>query len=770
MHHLTKHIPSIIRRSILHKSMLSLGLPIVGISCVATLIGYRNALSTLEKHAIEQLENYVLERGKRESQIFQQAQKNHTHLKSVLLEELKKERAINPEIAFDALMKPWNDGTYRSFDQSRPIAQFDAKRNSTVFVGRNVTLSQSLKQDILVFHRINQAYGPAWHTNFTNLWIDSAANVSANYWHRTPWALQAPATLDINQEEYGYIAHKDKNPDRSARWTGVYFDPAPQQWMVSLVTPVDDEKGNHIASIGHDIMLTDLLDRTQNDTLPGTRNLIITQSGRLIVDRDQTGAIQKANGQLTIEQLNNPKLMHIWQQAKQLKTEIAITSSPDQSHFIAITGLAGTDWYLTTLYPKKLIYDQAWRDIMPLLLLSLCAVCLEIVFIYFILFKQVNQPLQKLLGATEKLAVGDFDVKLDNNRIDEVGVLSRSFGQMAQELQASFAQLNLQNETLESQVADRTQALTTTLNDLKLAQGQLIQSEKMSGLGQMIAGVAHEINNPVSFIHGNLTPATRYIEDLLAHLQLHREKATEAELEDHADDIDLEFLEKDLPKLLNSMKIGTDRIREIILGLRNFSRLDESALKIADIHEGIDNTLLILNHRFKQSSPEIVIEKNYGSMGPIDCYPSQLNQVIMNLLANSIDALEDYSRQNLERAIQQQLVDGQEMPLWKPTISIATQCDADMVEIRIHDNGPGIPESIRDRIFNPFFTTKDVGKGTGLGLSISHSIVVEKHHGSIECDCDGNGGTTFKIRLPLRQTGKRSRELTDLKQSLCALN
>jgi two-component system, NtrC family, sensor kinase len=750
--------------------MLWLGLPIVGISGLATFVGYQNALATLETQANEQLKDFLVERGKRESHIFQQAQKNHVHLKSVLLEELKKERTTNPDIAFDALMKPWNDGTYRNFDQSKPIAQFDPKRNSTVFVGKNVTLTPSLKQDILVFHRINQAYGPAWQTSFTNLWVNSSANVSANYWSGTPWALQAPAGLDINQEEYGYIAHKDKNPDRTPRWTGVYFDPAPQQWMVSLVTPVDDEKGNHMASIGHDIMLNDLLDRTQNETLPGTRNVIMTQAGRLIVDRDRTDDIHKANGQLTIEQLNNPKLMHIWQQAKQLNTEIDITTAPDQSHLIGITRLTGTDWYFATLYPKKLIYDQALLNIIPLLILSLCSVCLEILFIYFVLLKQVNQPLQQLLGATEKLSVGEFDVKLDNDRIDEVGLLSRSFSQMAQDLQASFAQLNLQNETLESQVTDRTQALTTTLNDLKLAQGQLVQSEKMSGLGQMIAGIAHEINNPVSFIHGNLTPAAQYIEDLLAHLQLCREMVTQKDLEDHANEIDLEFIEKDLPKLLTSMKIGTDRIREIVLGLRNFSRLDESDLKTVNLHEGIDNTLLILNHRFKQSSPEIIIEKNYGAIGAIDCYPSQLNQVIMNLLANSIDALESHSNQYLDRAIQQQLLHGQEIPLWKPIVSIVTQCRDSMVEIIIHDNGPGIPEEIRDRIFNPFFTTKEVGKGTGLGLSISHNIIVEKHQGSIDCDSDMNGGTTFTIRLPLRQAGERGGELANLKQPLGAFN
>jgi two-component system, NtrC family, sensor kinase len=769
MNHLAQYIPSVIRRSILHKSMLWLGLPIIGISGIATFMGYNNAIASLEAQAREQLKNYLIERGKRESQTFQQAQKNHSHLKLVLIDELKRSRSTDPDAAFAALMKPWNDGTYRNFDQSKPIEQFDPIRNSTVFVGKNVNLSQSLKQDILVFHRLNQAYGPAWHTNFSNLWIDSAANVSANYWYGTAWALQAPATLDINQEEYGYIAHKDKNPDRSPRWTGVYFDASPQKWMVSLVTPVDDERGNHVASIGHDIMLNDLLDRTQNDILPGTRNLILTKAGRLIVDRDRMESIQKANGQLMIEQLNNPKLMHLLQQVKQLKAEIDITTSPDSASLIGITRLIGTDWYFATIYPKQLIYNQALRHIVPLVILSIGAVCLEILFIYFILFKQVNQPLQKLLGATENLSVGEFKVDLDNDRIDEVGVLSRSFTQMAEDLQASFMQLNLHNETLESQVADRTQALTSTLNDLKLAQGQLIQSEKMSGLGQMIAGIAHEINNPVSFIHGNLTPATQYVEDLFAHLQHYRDKATHAEIEDHAEEIDLEFLEADLPKLLGSMRVGTDRIREIILGLRNFSRLDESALKAVNLHDGIDNTLLILNHRFKQSTPEILIHKDYGTIGFVDCYPSQFNQVIMNLLTNSIEALEDHSSQYLDRMIQQQLLHGNEVSPWKPMVSISTKGIDAMVEVRIQDNGPGIPENIRDRIFDPFFTTKEIGKGTGLGLSISHTIIVEKHRGTIDCHSDEQFGTTFTIRIPLRQGWEERAKLTHLKQSLGAL-
>jgi two-component system NtrC family sensor kinase len=768
MHQIAKYIPLAIRRSILYKSMLWLGLPILGLSGLSLIIGYRHAVATIKTQAISELRDYVNERSKYESQIFQLAQKNHTHLKPILLDEIKKARSTNPYIAFNALMKPWSDTTYRNFDQTKPLRDFDTLRDSTVFIGSGVALTQEFKQEILVFHQLSTTYGRGWQTSFMDLWIASSSNAGANYWNGTPWALYNLSDLDMTKEEYGTIANKTNNPSRTPRWTGIYFDPSSKQWVVSLVTPVDDENGRHIATIGHDIMLNGLINRTQNDVLPGTHNLIITEGGRLIIDRNRTDAIQKAHGQLTIDQLKDSELTYIWQQSKSLKENTSIIDSPDKSKLIAITHLAGTDWYFVTLYPKQLLYNQAVRNIIPLLILSICLVSLEILFIYFILLKQVNQPLQQLLKATQKLAKGQFDVTLDIDRIDEVGNLSRSFTDMAQDLQTSFAQLNLQNETLESQVTDRTEELTTTLNNLKLAQGQLVQSEKMSGLGQMVAGIAHEINNPINFIHGNLNPATQYIKDLLHHLHLYQQKTEQTEIDDHAEEVDLEFLEIDLPKLLNSMNIGTERIREIILSLRNFSRLDEAELKTVNLHEGIDSTLLILNHRFKQSNSEIVVKKDYGAIGKIDCYPSQLNQVIMNLLANSIDALQTYTSQYFEQVHPQRLQD-EDLTPWKPTISITTISHSESVEIIIYDNGPGIPETVRDRIFDPFFTTKAIGKGTGLGLSISHSIIVERHEGSISCESNAVDGTTFRIKLPLCQGLESSSKSTNLQQPIGAL-
>lgn len=284
-----------------------------------------------------------------------------------------------------------------------------------------------------------------------------------------------------------------------------------------------------------------------------------------------------------------------------------------------------------------------------------------------------------------------------------------------------------------------------TLEELKRTQMQLVQAEKMSSLGHLVAGVAHEINNPVNFIHANLTPAREYVEDLFGLVQLYQKHYPRpvAAIEAEVEAIDLEFLQADLPKTLNSMKVGTDRIRQIVLSLRNFSRTDEAEVKAVDIHEGIDSTLLILQHRLKAKPdcPEVKVLKDYSELPLVDCYPSQLNQVLMNILANAIDALEEMNQNRTY----------QEIEANPNQIKIRTsQLDSERIEIAISDNGPGIPEAIQPRIFDPFFTTKPVGKGTGMGMSISYQIVTEKHQGKLKCFSSPSQGTEFVIEIPIR--------------------
>lgn len=278
--------------------------------------------------------------------------------------------------------------------------------------------------------------------------------------------------------------------------------------------------------------------------------------------------------------------------------------------------------------------------------------------------------------------------------------------------------------------------LNQSLIALQNTQTQLIQAEKMSSLGQLVAGVAHEINNPINFIYGNINYLEEYTQELLHLFAFYQKFSCHQirEIKEYAQKIDLEYLIDDLPKIIGSMKIGAERIMEIVLSLRNFSRLDEAEMKKVNIHEGIDSTLLILQHRLKRqgNSPPIEVVKKYGDLPLVECYPGQLNQVFMNIISNAIDALDNHNTKSSRQ------------------ITIATELlVSNLVAIKIADNGPGIPEKIRARIFDPFFTTKPVGKGTGLGLSISYKIVVEKHKGQLKCISQPGQGTEFWIEIPL---------------------
>jgi two-component system, NtrC family, sensor kinase len=315
-----------------------------------------------------------------------------------------------------------------------------------------------------------------------------------------------------------------------------------------------------------------------------------------------------------------------------------------------------------------------------------------------------------------------------------------------QQIEAALRHSEGEKTQLIASLKQQAIALEKTLQDLQETQAQLIQTEKMSSLGQLVAGVAHEINNPVNFIYGNLTHVNNYTQELLGLINLYKKNypSPDLEIKDYIENIDLDFLIEDLPKILASMKSGADRIREIVLTLRNFSRLDEAEMKPVNIHDGIDSTLLILHNNIKDKPdcPGIQIIKDYGELPPVECYAGQLNQVFMNILSNAIDSLHKQDKERSLAAIKTS----------PSTITIQTQIISyERVKICIKDNGPGIPEAIKNRIFDPFFTTKPVGQGTGLGLSISYQIIVDKHGGNLQCISAPNQGAEFAIEIPIRQ-------------------
>ncbi|MBW4542682.1 MAG: HAMP domain-containing histidine kinase [Myxacorys chilensis ATA2-1-KO14] len=308
-------------------------------------------------------------------------------------------------------------------------------------------------------------------------------------------------------------------------------------------------------------------------------------------------------------------------------------------------------------------------------------------------------------------------IPLQNDAGDVIGLFG-SYEDISDRKQAEIA------------IQQSKEAAETALQNLRQAQHHLIQSEKMSSLGQLVAGVAHEINNPISFIYGNIVPANHYVQDLFSLLALYQQHYSSpvAAIQQRLDEIDIDFLSEDLPKLLGSMRVGAERIHQIVLSLRNFSRLDETGVKAVNLHDGIESTIVILTQRLQG----IRIIRQYGDLPKIECQPAQLNQVFMNLLMNAIEALASPN-----------------LPIKEITIH-SDRINETEIQLQIRDNGCGMLSSIQTKVFDPFFTTKPVGQGTGLGLSIVYQIV-ENHSGKIEVTSEPNSGTVFTLQLPITQ-------------------
>jgi len=370
--------------------------------------------------------------------------------------------------------------------------------------------------------------------------------------------------------------------------------------------------------------------------------------------------------------------------------------------------------------------------------------------------RMISQPIETLTKvACSATKESNFSLQPPVTTDDEVGELTIAFNSLIKSVKEHIEALEISKQSLEVRVAERTEELSQknhelqsaydqladALQNLQQTQAQLIQAEKMSSLGQMVAGIAHEINNPVSFIYSNLEHASNYAQDLMRLVELYQQQYPDRNsvIQAETEAIDLDFMAEDFTKIIHSMKNGADRIRRIVLSLRNFSRLDESELKFANIHEGIDSTLVILNQRLEE---KITVIKEYENLPSVKCYPALLNQVFMNMIDHAIAALEEQTLSTQNSIIATE----------KPTIWIQTKIiDIDLIRVEIRDNGIGILPEVLPKVFDPFFTTKDVGKGTGLGLTISDQLV-EKHQGKIEVFSEPGLGTKFWITLPVEHS------------------
>ncbi|HYX15517.1 MAG TPA: ATP-binding protein [Nostoc sp.] len=573
--------------------------------------------------------------------------------------------------------------------------------------------------------------------------------------------LLSTATWDtLNEPNYTEPAKAGK-----PIWTRIYtyYDPAyPPYIAASAGSPVYDATKKLIAVVGVDIHLLKLSEflRTLDISRSG-QVFIVERDGMLVANScpEQPFTVNKNEiKRLKAIDSPNPVVQGIARQLQQRIPNLrTITSTQELQvnfqgedysvHIAPWRDAYGLDWLVMTSIPHSAFMSQINANTQITILLCFGALILATISGIFT-ERWISHSVLRLKQASQAMASGDLDQTVTDGNIQELNVLAHSFNHMAGQLRQSFIALENSNAELEARVEERTVELKTAMSELQRTQAQMLQSEKMSALGQMVAGVAHEINNPVNFIHGNLRYVEEYTQGLLGLVQLYQKyfPSPPQEIEAELVAIDFDFLGQDLTKVLQSMEMGTNRICEIVLSLRNFSRLDEAEVKKVDLHEGIDSTLVILNHRLKSKPefPAIQVIKDYGKLPLVECYAGQLNQVFMNIFSNAIDALEErHSQLTLE-----------EIKAKTNTIWISTIVKNNTIVIKVKDNGLGISQEIQSKLFNPFFTTKSVGKGTGLGLAISYQIIKEKHGGKLSCDSIPGKWTEFEIELPLLQLSR----------------
>lgn len=536
-----------------------------------------------------------------------------------------------------------------------------------------------------------------------------------------------------------------------ATWGGIYTHLGSETLATTVNQPVYSNRGKLLGVFGAEFRLSEISEFLRELNIsPGAEAFILERSGLLVasstLDRPflvtygTTLRIQATNTSDRLIQSSAQYLQETFGTLEEVQTRKKLQFFLEgERQFLQVTpfqNAQGIDWIIVVVVPEADFMQQINAN--TWITIQLCAIALFVsILLGLRTSRWITQSLNQLIQATGAIAQGNLNQNLPHFYLRELETLRRSFNQMSQQLRHSFQALETANQTLEERVEKRTEALKLAkekteqaLQELKHTQSQLIQTEKMSSLGQMVAGVAHEINNPISFIYSNLPHAKEYLQGLIELIELYQKAHPNPtlEIQEKIDSIDLEFIIDDFQELMNSMQSGADRIQKIVLGLRSFSRLDESDQKWVNIQDGLESSLMILQPNLQS----INVITHYTRVSNVFCYPGEINQVFFQIIENAIDALSEA-----------QSVD--------PTLWIETQdISQDRVQIRIADNGPGISESVISSIFDPFFTTKPVGRGTGLGLSISYQIIVEKHKGELVCNSTPGKGAEFLIRLPIK--------------------
>lgn len=697
------------RGSLARETLLTMTVRIIGVVGVSALVSYLHLTSNLERQVKEQLERYIVERGQKESSLFLLAEENHRLFKADFLERFAASEGEDPVYRFETLFEPVEDGSLRirpEFFLDERASGSDAQRWMTGIIGKDAAQSvdAELRRLSVISNEMLLNYGPAWRSQFPDLYVSTPNNVVLVYWPEQPWGSDISADVDLNQEEWVYIANTENNVLRESAWTGSYYDIGSDQFLVSVATPVDYE-GEHLITIGNDILLNDLVERTLYDSLEGTHNIIFRKDGRLIAHPDLMDEIKEKDGYLDVSEVEDSNLHHVFDLVSATnENNKAVTFNRRGKEFLAITKIQGPDWYFVTVYPKSLLAGFAFESARFVMVAGLTAICVEVILLFSVMKKKIAQPLDELSKATDQVATGTFDVQLDDRRQDELGKLAYSFKSMANQLQSSFV-------VLEQRVAERTA-------ELKLAKE--VADEANKAKSEFLANMSHELRTPLNGI--------------LGYTQILQRSGSLSKKDEKGVDI-ISQCGNHLLNLINDiLDLSKIEARKMELHPHEFHFLSflhsvSEMCRIKAEQKGIGFEFLP-----ESDLPEGIVADE-----------KRLRQVLLNLLGNSIKFTE---LGQVSLIIKSQPV--------KTDNSDSTSSSVRMFRFQVSDTGVGISDQQLEKIFNPFEQVGDVkkqGEGTGLGLSISMQIV-SMMGGDLEVDSQIGKGSTFWFDVELPE-GKR---------------
>jgi len=711
---------------------------------LTTLVSYLHMFNTLRAEALQQLQRHVAERSQREQAIFTLAQDNHAILRKAMEERVRAWSQQDPNPRFDSLFSQRPDGTVRS----RPEG-FDGTRMVGVFIPPGVKLETDLRRRILAAHDVVSQYGPAYAVRFTDTYITLAEGPVITFWPVRPnWAAELPKDDPTLEYEYFTITTPEKNPERRTAWTGSYLYSPTQSWLVTSATPVDMD-GRHIGSFSQDIFVDELMARSINDHLPGAYNLLVRDDGQLIahpsldmqganMGYDILGATPPPGGvpsRLASEE-ERVHLRSLFEKVKNRQPGEDILELPEYGEYIAVARLKGPDWNFVTVLPKSEVTASALSSARYVLLFGLVSLLLELVIMYWVLRKQIAQPLQALTEATHRVASGDFQVALDTSRADELGTLASAFRAMADKIHQREEQLRQANEGLEHRVEERTR-------ELKTVHGQLIQTARQAGMAEIATNVLHNVGNVLNSVYTSSQLARDRVSELrLEHvskvatlLEEHQANLTTFVTQDQRGRNVMPFLNKlgqnlekerqEILTLLTDVGRYTEHIGDIVKVQQNHARtprMNESVHLSALVDDAMRiNAAALTRHQVKEV-------RQLRFLPPTLTDKHKVLMILVNLISNAKYAMDDTPAE--QRILTVKL----DLPV------------PDRVRIEVQDNGMGISPELRTRIFQYGFTTRKDGHGFGLHSS---AVAAQELGGSLTVHSDGPGrGATFTLELP----------------------